>query len=627
MRKLWLIVLVVIVLWLLVVTGLAQEGAVDFGPGRWDMEGARVTEHLGRKSLAGAAVLKDFVFENGVIEFDVAVAAGVRSYPGIIFRMQSEGEYERIYIRPHRAPLYPDAVQYVAAFHGIDSWQLSNGPGATAPAVIATQEWLPIRVEVAGTQARMFIGTNPHPALAVTHLRHGESKGRIGLMGPLDGTAFFSNFRFREDSGLTFDPPPPIDSPPGVVTDWQISPPVKVREIDLEVYPGRANPSALAWREVKAEADGLVDVSRHFGRTGTEPDVILARTVIRRERDSLEKFCFGYSDEVRIFLNGTPLFSGDSTYTLRDPSFLGIVGPYDAVYLPLKKGENELLLVVTENMGGWGFLVRSGTAVYASPKLEKRWETEKAFSVPESAALDLARSAIYVSNYDGYHPSQGRGMQSISRLTLEGNIESPRWIEGLNNPTGLAVWKDRLFAVESTGVVEIDIPAAKIVKRRPVPGAVFLNDVAVHESGDLYISDSTKGVLIRSRGGSFEEWLKGPEIVRPNGVHVQGNRVLWGNNGDGCLKAADLATKEIEIVARLPRGTIDGIRSAPNGDLLVSHNEGRLYRITSGGEIIKILDTSVVGLNLADFDYDAGSGLLVFPTYRAHKVLAYRLSR
>jgi hypothetical protein len=30
------------------------------------------------------------------------------------------------------------------------------------------------------------------------------------------------------------------------------------------------------------------------------------------------------------------------------------MGYYDAVYLPLKKGKNELWLAVSENFGGWG---------------------------------------------------------------------------------------------------------------------------------------------------------------------------------------------------------------------------------------------------------------------------------
>ena len=67
----------------------------------------------------------------------------------------------------------------------------------------------------------------------------------------------------------------------------------------------------------------------------------------------------GYSDDVSVFLNGKILYRGRSAQGFRDPGFLGIVNPEnDAVYLPLKKGKNELVLALSELGGGWGFLCR-----------------------------------------------------------------------------------------------------------------------------------------------------------------------------------------------------------------------------------------------------------------------------
>lgn len=41
------------------------------------------------------------------------------------------------------------------------------------------------------------------------------------------------------------------------------------------------------------------------------------------------------------------------------PGFLGIVNPEnDAVYLPLKKRRDELMLALSELGGGWGFICR-----------------------------------------------------------------------------------------------------------------------------------------------------------------------------------------------------------------------------------------------------------------------------
>ncbi len=123
---------------------------VDFTADRWDLERATIVDHLGRKALMGTAFLKGVELDDGVIECDVAMKADVRAYPGVLFRVQSPGEYERVYLRPHRAPLYDDAVQYVAAFNGVDSWQRSNGPGRTASAVIPTGRWLHFRLQRRG---------------------------------------------------------------------------------------------------------------------------------------------------------------------------------------------------------------------------------------------------------------------------------------------------------------------------------------------------------------------------------------------------------------------------------------------------------------------------------------------
>ena len=87
--------------------------------------------------------------------------------------------------------------------------------------------------------------------------------------------------------------------------------------------------------------------------------VVYARTMIESDRDQVKKLYIGYSDDVSVFLNGRILFRGRSAQYFRDPAFLGIVdAENDAVYLPLKKGRNELMLAVSELGGGWGFVCR-----------------------------------------------------------------------------------------------------------------------------------------------------------------------------------------------------------------------------------------------------------------------------
>jgi hypothetical protein len=77
----------------------------------------------------------------------------------------------------------------------------------------------------------------------------------------------------------------------------------------------------------------------------------------------VKKLEIGYSDDVSVFLNGTILYHGRSAQGFRDPGFLGIGNPEnDSVYLPLKKGSNELMLAISELGGGWGFICRLADA-------------------------------------------------------------------------------------------------------------------------------------------------------------------------------------------------------------------------------------------------------------------------
>lgn len=597
---------------------------IEFGSENWIFRNAEVKEYLGRECLHGYALLKDVVFENGVIEVDLAVT-GASSYPGFVFRLQSDRDYERIYLRPHRAGLYPDAVQYTPVFNGIAGWQLYNGEGFTAGVDLPAGQWIHLKLEVSGNQARLYVSDMEVPVLEMNDLKRGTSKGTIGLYGPRDNNYYFSNFSYRHDDGLLFEPPPPVDAPPGVITSWELSEPVAMSRIDVERYPDEEWLEGLSWRMVESEPSGLVDVGRYHGRTGREPDVVFARKIIRADEESAMKLLFGYSDAIVIFLNGKLLFTGSSAYRQRDPSFLGIVGMFDMVYMPLEKGENELLFMVVESFGGWAFMGRDQDAVFNHPSIRERGRTEKEFLVPETALYDARRKVFYISNNDMYNFSFNGGLQHISRISAEGEILEARWVEGLSNPTGMALHGNRLFVVERSGIVEIDPSNGAIVKRYPVPGARFLNDLAVDESGKLYVSDSRSAVVFRIEGEAVEQWLSGGDVGQANGLHIHDGKLIVANNSDGTLRAFDLETKEMQIIALMPEGGLDGIEDDGKGNLLVSHFEGRLFRVSMDGGMEKLLDTSGPGVGCANFAYVPESGLLVVPTFTDNRVVLYNL--
>jgi len=602
----------------------AQEEFIDFESSQWVFEGAQVVQHLDRKALMGSAYLKDVDFQNGVIEVDIATN-GRTSYPGLIFRRQSNENYESFYLRPHRSNLYPDALQYTPVFNGLAGWQLYHGDGFTAGGNIPRDRWFHIRMEIMGKQARVFIDEAEQPALIIDDLKHGLSRGTIGVMGPADKTSYFSNFRYTKDADLKFDPPPQVETPPGLLSSWQLSPVFKADQIDRELCPDKDELAQMEWQSVSCEPSGLVDIARHKKRLGRAPDCVLAKTTLYSEKEEVKKLLFGYTDEIHLFLNGKILFTGNSAYRLRDGSFLGIVGLYDAVYLPLKKGKNELLLMITEGFGGWGFICQDGRAVYLEEDVQKMWDTENTLKIPESVVYDPKRNVVFVSNYDGYNPSNNQGKQFLSKVSLDGTIEKLKWVEGLNNPTGLTRHEDKLYVVERNNLVEIDIESGNILNRYPAPQPGFMNDVAIDSSGNAYISDSRKHVIYRVANGKFEVWFEDSEIRNPNGLHVHHNKLIVGNNGDSSLKSIDLESKQVATICQLGAGIIDGIKTDSGGNYIVSHWEGKIYRITPSGQVTKLLDSTAPKINTADFDYVVEKNLLIIPTFTDNRVLAYKV--
>jgi len=354
----------------------SQTIAVPPDSPRWELEGkAEVSEYQGRKCLlldGGGATLKDFELRDGVIDVDVATPAA-RGFFGIQFRIAaSGGDAEWVYLRQHKSGL-ADALQYTPVLHTGLNWQIYNGPGFTGAVDIPRDTWMHLRLEVAGAQAKFYVQDLEKPALVMTDLKSGVQKGQVAL-AVLTGATYFSNFEVR----TTPDAPwqrrmPPM--PAGTLTKWSISPALDALSRDPERPLSRTESDAMAWQAVDAEPPGFVVLYRYLDaphpkvsfatdfskRLEPQPGMklIYARTTIESDRDQIKKLSFGYSDEVSVFLNGQILFRGRSAQNFRDPGFLGIVNPEDdAVYLPLKKGKNELVLALGELGGGWGFICR-----------------------------------------------------------------------------------------------------------------------------------------------------------------------------------------------------------------------------------------------------------------------------
>lgn len=345
---------------------------------RWKLEGkAEPADYKGRKTLylnGGGATLKDLEMRDGVIDVDVATPAN-RGFFGIQFRISSDdANGEWIYLRQHKSGL-ADAMQYTPVLNTGLNWQIYSGPGFIGPVDIPKDEWFHLRLVVTGAQAQLFVKDMNKPALVVNDLKTGIQKGRVAL-AVLTGATYFSNIEVRETPDVPWERRlPPM--PPGTLTKWSLSPSFDALARDLEQPLSAVEASSIKWQDVEAESPGFVSLNRYresphprvtfandfSKRLEPQPGtkVVYARTVIDSDRDQIRKLYIGYSDDVSVFMNGRILYRGRSAQYFRDPGFLGIMDPEnDAVFVPLKKGRNELMLAVSELGGGWGFICRLG---------------------------------------------------------------------------------------------------------------------------------------------------------------------------------------------------------------------------------------------------------------------------
>ncbi len=260
----------------------------------------------------------------------------------------------------------------------------------------------------------------------------------------------------------------------------------------------------------------------------------------------------------------------------------------------------------------------------AQPLVHQKWTTAPVLKVPESVLYHPSDQMLYVSNING-KPLKKNGSGFISKLNLAGEIVTLKWAEGLNSPTGAVIHGDRFYVADIDALVAIDLNTGRIMERFPAANAVFLNDVAVDAQGKVYVSDfsAANSAIYRLDGGQLTIWLKDPELGKPNGLHMQKDRLLVGNCTDGCIKAVDLKTRIIQTIAKIGWG-IDGLRSDGKGNFLISDWAGKTAFVTADGGVTVLLDTTDKKINAADLEYIPEKGLLLIPTFFDNRVVAYQ---
>jgi len=240
--------------------------------------------------------------------------------------------------------------------------------------------------------------------------------------------------------------------------------------------------------------------------------------------------------------------------------------------------------------------------------------------VPESVLVDTKNNVLYVSNIDGA-PGGKDGNGSIGKLGRDGKPIAIEWVKGLNAPKGMGQHGNLLYVADMNEVVIIDIKQGAIIKKIPVEGANFLNDISVGPKGEVYVSDSQEKKVHKIEGDKVSLFADG--FTRPNGVLWQPDGIFVLDNG--VLYKLDANGQNRSKIAEGLEGGSDGVERVGGKDFIVSSWAGVIYYVHADGKVEKLLDYRNEKINTADIGYDDSKRIVYAPTFYKNSVIAFHL--
>lgn len=357
----------------------AQQSNKLMQPSQWQYDTAKAefTLHLGVPALqpkegkSFIAVLKNTSFADGTIEFDVDLTG--QGFPGINFRMSADGKNsDNFYIRSFADfnPLTRTTLQYAPVIDGISMWDITDE--YQAGATLHPNGWNHVKLVIAGQQMKAYVNNMQRPALLVPQLESGLTTGSIAL----SGNVIFANLTLKPDVTEGLDPQPgfdPMYNDTRYLRHWQYTqfiPMPAGREPIIQVpsfitVKSELPDSTAQWKPIEAGPRAMVNLSRIFGAAANIGDrrFCWVKTIIYADSAQDRQLHFGFSDEVWVLINGQLLYVDKNCFgtpNQKDPK--GRATTNNTTFtLPLKKGDNQLLVGLANYFYGWGIVARLDT--------------------------------------------------------------------------------------------------------------------------------------------------------------------------------------------------------------------------------------------------------------------------
>jgi len=156
--------------------------------------------------------------------------------------------------------------------------------------------------------------------------------------------------------------------------------------------------------------------------------------------------------------------------------------------------------------------------------------------------------------------------------------------------------------------------------------------IAVDQDGAVYVSDTPMNTIWRLKDGVFEAWLANDALKGPNGLLVEGGKLIVASFGQlpeqdtpelGGLLAVDLKDQSVSPIRNDPIGNLDGLQSLQPGIFLVTDwAAGALYRVGAKGKPERLLK---LNKGSADLVYLADEKTVLVPIMLSNTLVAYKL--
>jgi hypothetical protein len=192
-----------------------------------------------------------------------------------------------------------------------------------------------------------------------------------------------------------------------------------------------------------------------------------------------------------------------------------------------------------------------------------------------------------------------------------------------------------LYVADISVVRKFDAKSGEPRGEISVPGATFLNDIAIAADGRIFVSDS--GLKSGAQGlepngadavyviekGKLKTLAKSKDLKSPNGILVWEKSLLVASFGANELYRLDEKGAKVDVTI-IPGEGLDGLLSVGDSLLVTSWKASSIYRGKLGQKFEVVLSGLKGGP--ADIGYDSKRKRVLVPRFMENIVEAYVLN-